>query len=103
MVKRSEEEWRVLFAEQASSGLTARHFCMERKLCPKYFSLRKKQLGWEAEEKTSSCLPSPFVRLERIPKEHPKNPRVVLRLGRCEWEFMDVCADWLVGLMRALA
>ena len=100
MVKRTEAEWRGLFEEQAHSGMTQRHFCLARRLCPKYFSLRKKQLGWKAMTPS----PSPFVRVERAHPVTPQStPCVVVRLGRCEWELRDVSADWLVTLMKALA
>jgi hypothetical protein len=103
MVKRSESEWRLLFAEHAASGLTANRFCREHRLCPKYFSLRKKQLGWRDEKAVlvSSPSDSPFVRIERSPIV--QGSQVMLRLGPCEWEFRDVSPDWLAGLMRALA
>jgi len=45
MIKRSEQEWQDLFKQQVASGLSAAQFCNIHKLCPKYFSLRKKQLG----------------------------------------------------------
>lgn len=49
MVKRTEEQWHALFAEQAASNLSAAAFCKARKLCPKYFSLRRKQLLGETK------------------------------------------------------
>ena len=55
MKKRSQEEWRELIALQAISGQSAQVFCQEKQLCPKYFSLRKKQLGLRESA-------SPFVR-----------------------------------------
>ena len=98
MVRRNVEEWRELFEAHAQSGLTERKFCEERGLCPKYFSLRKKQLG-----RRRKVLPdSPFVRVEKGPQEVHQAPRVLLRLGRCEWEFHDVPADWLAKVMVAL-
>ena len=106
MVRRSREEWRGLFAAHAASGLTERRFCEERGVCPKHFNLRKKQLGWTRE------VESPFVRLQEIPSKEvghePKAvanvmPSALLRLGRCEWEFRGVSADWLVSVMKALA
>ncbi len=45
MKKRNEQEWRDLFAQQATSGLSAQQFCKTNDLCPKHFSMRKKQLG----------------------------------------------------------
>lgn len=44
MVTRTEEEWRNLFETHDGSGLSAAEFCQQNKLCPKYFSLRRKQL-----------------------------------------------------------
>lgn len=100
MVKRTKEEWRGLFAEHASSGMTERGFCLDRGLCPKYFHVRKKQLGCA----TKAPRRSPFVRIQQAPAlESARTPSVVLRLGRCEWELRDVSADWLVSVMAALA
>ena len=100
MVRRSVEEWRNLFEAHATSGMTERRFCEKRGMCPKYFSLRKKQLEWARK---GSC-PSAFVLVQTDPPKdvHP-DPSVVLRLGRCEWEFRGVSGDWLVSMMKALA
>lgn len=45
MKRRTPEQWRALFIEHEQSGLSAAAFCRERGLEPKYFSLRRKQLG----------------------------------------------------------
>jgi len=42
---RSKEQWQQLFAEQAASGLSAQQFCLDKKLCAKYFSLRRSTIG----------------------------------------------------------
>ncbi len=47
MTKRTETQWRTLFAKFDKSRQTAATFCRENKLCSKYFSLRRKQLGVE--------------------------------------------------------
>lgn len=39
------KEWRELFTQQEASGLSAVVFCREKDLCPKHFSVRRKQLG----------------------------------------------------------
>ncbi|MCP4801194.1 MAG: IS66 family insertion sequence element accessory protein TnpB [bacterium] len=44
MNKRSTADWLDLFEQHSNSGLTAAAFCREHGLCPKYFSLRRKQL-----------------------------------------------------------
>ncbi len=45
MIKRSEAQWQELFQQHKASGLSAAEFCRQQLLCPKHFSLRKKQLG----------------------------------------------------------
>jgi len=44
MNKRSPTEWHTLFEEHIASGLSTAAFCQKQGLCPKYFSLRRKQL-----------------------------------------------------------
>ena len=61
MIKRSTKQWHTLFAEQAKSGLSAASFCRERHLCPKYFSLRRKQLL--GEKPSSGKQPAAFVQV----------------------------------------
>jgi len=60
MKKRNESEWRALFAAHEESSLTAAVFCREHGLCPKYFSLRKRQLGWHPGKGKS-----PFVVVQK--------------------------------------
>ncbi len=45
MIKRTEAQWKALFSRFEKSNLSAAAFCLENKLCPKYFGLRRKQLG----------------------------------------------------------
>ncbi len=45
MIKRTKAQWISLFSRFDKSGLSAAAFCLDNKLCPKYFSLRRKQLG----------------------------------------------------------
>ena len=47
-IRRSAAQWRALFAAHDGSGLTAAAFCREQALCPRYFSLRRRQFGWRA-------------------------------------------------------
>ena len=44
MKKRSHEEWHALFQAQQASGQTMAVFCQAHGVCPKYFSLRRRQL-----------------------------------------------------------
>lgn len=50
MIVRSRQQWLDLFKKHDASGLNAATFCRQEKLCPRYFSKRKKQLGWPAKE-----------------------------------------------------
>ena len=44
MIKRTPDQWHTLFAAQQASGLNQAQFCQREGLCPKHFSLRRKQL-----------------------------------------------------------
>jgi len=104
MVRRSREEWRGLFEEHAGSGMTEKAFCEKRGLCPKHFNVRKKQLGWARKGAVASA----FVLVEKgssrdAHRVHAEEPRVLLRLGRCEWELRGMSEDGLLRLMAALA
>lgn len=57
MQRRTSEQWRDLFAEQAASGLSQAAFCKSNKLCTKYFSLRKRQLGATSPDKATAFVP----------------------------------------------
>ena len=46
MVLRSKKQWLDLFDKHEVSGLTAAAFCRDEGLCARYFSKRKKDLGW---------------------------------------------------------
>ena len=46
MILRSKQEWLELFKKHEISDLSAAKFCRDEKLCARYFSKRKQQLGW---------------------------------------------------------
>ena len=104
MQRRSREEWQALFTEQAASGLSAKQFCVQRDLCDKHFSLRKRQL---LRPETSLVTPPAFVRVQkvkRMPVEVPTaTETLLLRHGRCQLELRDVSPQWLATLLMALA
>ncbi|WP_290581022.1 IS66 family insertion sequence element accessory protein TnpA [Ketobacter sp.] len=58
MKKRTQEQWLELIQQQQASGQTQAQFCREHSVCPRYFSLRKKQLT--GPEKSS-----PFIQAKR--------------------------------------
>ncbi len=55
MKRRTEAQWRELFAEHEDSEMTAAAFCRERGLNSNYFSLRRKRL---LEKAPGSSAPS---------------------------------------------
>ena len=61
MTRRSQAQWRELFREQDGSGLSAAAFCRARGVCPKYFSLRRRQLSSGAVPEDIAATTSAFV------------------------------------------
>lgn len=104
MKKRSQDEWRKLLASHTASGMSARQFCRERQLCPKYFSLRKKQLGLREGE-------SPFVRARLTTvvthtavEENTVTQALVFRQGKGSLHFSILPdLEWLARLLSAVA
>lgn len=97
MIKRSEVQWRELFEAHSRSGLSAVAFCRERKLCPRYFSLRRRQLLGAARgrRKAAGFVPvcvSPAVSVIEI-QAGPVRLRVPESVG----------AGWLLELVRGLS
>lgn len=100
--RRSKEEWQELIFRQAESGLSAQQFCRNNDVCPKYFSIRKKQLGLRQ---------SAFVPVLQSKRTTPevaattlKPESLVLRHGGCCLHF-EATPDltWLAQLMKELA
>ena len=102
MAKRTEEQWRALFQQHDESGLTAAAFCRNNKLCPKYFSLRRKHLSGDETEVSSS--PLPFVPA-RLPAKPPAQDKglITLKYQSCQLQLpVSVNEKWLAGLVKAL-
>jgi hypothetical protein len=102
MKKRSEQEWRNLFAQQAASGISAQQFCKANEVCPKHFSIRKKQLGL----RQSAFVPIVHSTHSTPTSIPPKNTvhALVLQQGSYILRFETIPApDWLAHLLRALA
>ena len=58
MQRRSQAQWRALFSAQRMSGLSAAAYCREQQLCPKYFSLRRRQLQADGDAGRSAIVPA---------------------------------------------
>ncbi len=104
MKKRSEEQWRELFEQQEGSGVSAAVFCKQNELCPKYFSLRRKQLAKMAGKEEAG-----FVRVKVKPettREASGAKAAVLTLysnaGQLSFGTLPP-PQWLAQLLRALA
>ncbi|ODS22540.1 hypothetical protein AB835_13565 [Candidatus Endobugula sertula] len=98
MVKRTPEQWQALFASHKTSGLSQAQCCKEHKLCPKYFSLRRRQLaGREGQPKVTSSL----IKVQR-PVAPPVSSVSILYQG-IEIRFAQVHPDIIVNVVKRLA
>lgn len=101
MKKRSAQEWRELFAQQEASGISAAEFCKQNDLCPKHFSVRRKQLNWKAGETNPR-----FVRAQINTDAHIRGEMVTPLVIRCHANQLVFGAlpppQWLAQLLRAL-
>lgn len=100
--RRSKEDWQKLILRQVESGLSAQQFCRSHDVCPKYFSIRKKQLGL----RQSAFVP--VLQSKRANPEIPattlKSASLVLRHGECCLHFEAIPdSAWLAQLVRELA
>ncbi len=60
MQRRSHAQWHALFQAQQASGQSMAVFCQAHGVCPKYFSLRRRQLLGDAVPSKVTAI-SPFV------------------------------------------
>jgi hypothetical protein len=102
MKRRSKSDWQELIFRQAESGLSAQQFCRNHDVCPKYFSIRKKQLG------LGQSAFIPVLQSKRSTPEIPaptlKSTSLVLRHGGCCLHFEAMPdSTWLAQLVRELA
>lgn len=97
MKKRTTPEWLALFELQAGSGLSQARFCKEQGLCPKYFSLRKRQL---AEAHASG-----FIQLQRDVNDvaSPAGMELRVQVDQMTWRVLGVSVEQAVSLIKGLA
>lgn len=100
MSKRTKEKWLSLFQQHQDSTLSASQFCKQNNLCPKYFSLRKKQLAWTAEIK-----PTGFINAT-IPRQRVKSavsPVIQLTHNNIQLTLpTSINEQWLANLIKTL-
>lgn len=97
MPKRSKEDWLALFQQHDESGLPASQFCQQNNLCPKYFSLRKKQLSWGSPTFIKVKAPTPLSI-----KPAAVNA-ITLSVGDCTLQLpLSISETWLAKMVKAL-
>ena len=99
MKRRSPAQWRELFQQQQISGQNASAFCRAQQICPKYFSLRRRQLLGDAPPATavSAFVPVAVPRpVEAMALEVRLGDRLQLRIPP------SVSPQWLAALLHAL-
>lgn len=101
MTRRSPTQWRALFREQEASGLNASSFCRSRSLCPKYFSLRRRQLSAGLE---SDALPATGSAFVPVAVRRSADATVEIRLGTTLSLHVPVTVSplWLVQVLHGL-
>lgn len=97
MKKRTETQWRALFAEHDEGNLSASAFCKAKGLCPKYFSLRRKQLLGANDSKVVSA----FVAVK--PKRSVTElGDVRLRVDAAELHFTSAAPSFIAAVVKQL-
>jgi len=102
MTRRTQAQWRELFREQDTSGLSAAAFCRARGVCPKYFSLRRRQLSSGAVSDNAPATPSVFV---PVAVQRPVEAMAVeVRLGAALSLRVPIAVSprWLVEVLHGL-
>ena len=102
MVRRSQAQWHALFREQAASGLKAATFCRARGVCPKYFSLRRRQLSGGATTGDTATTLSAFVPVAM--QRSVETMAVEIRLGTALSLHVPLAVSprWLVEVLHGL-
>ena len=101
MKRRSSAQWHALFQAQQTSGQTAAAFCREQGICPKYFSLRRRQLLGTA---SSAALPAVSAFVPVAVSRPGEAPALEVRWGDV-WQLRvptSVAPRWLAELLHAL-
>ena len=94
--KRSEAQWRVLFKQHDESGLPANRFCRDNKLCPKYYSLRRKQLLGRVQPSSQKAFVTAQLALAT-------QQSIKLTVGNIAFNIpMTVTPDWLATFAKQL-
>ena len=97
MNKRTREQWHQLFTDWEASGLSQARFCKQHKLCPKYFSLRRRQL---ADKPIPVRVPTGLVKVQ--PPASSSAPRVSLHYQGIEVRFAHAAPHLIADVVKQL-
>lgn len=105
MVVRNIEQWQALFKQHDESGLKASEFCRANKLCPRYFSKRKRDLGWKITDVPAA---PKTPRLVKVKKEKSDNPshdgHITLQVQGVSIDIpVSQSSTWVANLVKALS
>jgi len=102
MIKRREVEWFELFEKHERSGLSAAQFCRDKNLCAKYFSLRKKQLGWTSTRQSKVLTKATSTDFIKVSVGKAQS-HLSLEVGALKLSWHELpSASWLTDLIKAL-
>jgi hypothetical protein len=94
MKKRTRPEWLALFESHKQSGLSAAAFCQQNDVCPRYFSLRKKQLLEN---------PSPLIKIQKPVTIRPAELTTIrLQIGDIQIHLQAASPDYVASLLQKL-
>ena len=97
MTRRTPEQWQQLFATWKASGLSQVQFCKDHKLCPKYFSLRRRQLS---DRPTPARVSTGLVKVQ--PPAASSTPAVSIQHQGMEIRFYQADADMITTVVKQL-
>ena len=98
MNKRTPDQWQALFTAYQASGLSQAQFCKRERLCPKYFSLRRRQLN---ESQHSAKLNRPLIQVQA--PQTPSHIGVSLHYQGIEIRLAHAYPQLIAKVMKQLA
>jgi len=98
MNKRTPDQWQALFTAHQTSGLSQAQFCKREGLCPKYFSLRRRQLN---ETQYSAKPNTPLIQVH--PPQAPSYTGVSLHYQGIEIQLAQADPQFIASVVKQLA
>lgn len=98
MNKRTPEQWHKLFTAHQASGLSQAQFCKEHNLCPKHFSLRRRQLNTSSPPTTKPT--TPLIQVQ--PPQSPPYTGVSLHYQGIESRLAQADPQFIASVVKQL-